>query len=83
MLSKGQYRLGVVLHTLNLSTRKTEKSGFLSSRPECLQSEFYNSQGYIEKPSLLKKKKNEIKTKQKEEKIKRKVIRVSSLNLTD
>jgi hypothetical protein len=45
----------VVAHPFNPSTWEAEAGGFLSSRPACLQSEFQDSQGYTEKPCLLKK----------------------------
>jgi hypothetical protein len=54
---------GVVAHVFNPSTREAEAGGFLSSRPAGLQSEFQDSQGYTEKPSLEKPKKKKKKKK--------------------
>jgi hypothetical protein len=43
----------VVAHAFNPSTRESEAGGFMSSRGQPgLQSEFQDSQGYIEKPCL-------------------------------
>jgi hypothetical protein len=47
----------VVAHAFNPSTREAEAGGFLSSSPAWLQSEFQDSQGYIEKPCHEGKKK--------------------------
>jgi hypothetical protein len=55
----------VVAHAFNPSTRKAEAGGFLSSRQPGLQSEFQESQGYIEKPCLEKQKQNKTKRKDK------------------
>ena len=41
-------------HAFDPSTREAEAGGFLSSSPAWLQSEFQDSQGYIEKPCLEK-----------------------------
>jgi hypothetical protein len=43
--------LGVVAHAFNLSTWEAEAGRFLRGQPD-LQSEFQDSQGYIEKPCL-------------------------------
>lgn len=79
MLSKGQYRLRVVVHTLNLSTWKTDRwIFFLVQDQSGLQSEFQDSWATQKNPVS-----KTVKSKQKEGKIKRKVMMVSSLNLTD
>jgi hypothetical protein len=44
----------VVAHTFNPSTQEAEAGGSLSSRPIGLQSEFQDSQGFLEKPCLGK-----------------------------
>ena len=47
----------VVVHAFNPSTWEAEAGGFLSSRPAWSTSEFQDSQGYTEKPCLVKKQK--------------------------
>jgi hypothetical protein len=53
----------VVVHIFNPSTWEAEAGRFLSSRPPGLQSEFQDSQGYMEKPCLEKPKKKKKKEK--------------------
>jgi hypothetical protein len=53
----------VVAHAFNPSTWEAEAGGFLSLRPDGLQSEFQDSQGYTEKPCLKNKKQNKTKNK--------------------
>jgi hypothetical protein len=47
----------MVVHAFNPSTWEAEAGGFLSLRLPGLQSELQESQGYTEKPSQKKKKK--------------------------
>jgi hypothetical protein len=51
----------VVAHTFSPSTWEAKAGRFLSSSQPGLQSEFQDSQGYTEKPSLEKTKQNKTK----------------------
>lgn len=66
MLSKGQYKLRVVVHSLNLSTWKTETGGFFLVQDQSgLQSEFQDSWATQKNPVS---KNNQIKTKRRKDK---------------
>jgi hypothetical protein len=60
-----------VPHAFNPSTQEPEAGGFLSSGQPGLQSELQDSQGYTEKPCVLKTKKKKKKKRERERKEKK------------